>query len=174
MTGEPTHGRTLVERLIAALWLKPEVYQQVSVDRTANSQAFTVVVLAGISNGLGLVQRLGGPGVSAGVAAALIGWFLWAAVILAIAGSLARRRGGHSLLRALAFADAPGVLLILGIVPVIGSIARVLIVVWLVAATAVAVEAVFEASRRRAVVISVIALVAYLFLGVVSAYFVAP
>lgn len=173
MPDAPTHGASLIERLIAALRLDLHVYQQVSSDSSANRQAFTVVLLAGLSNGLGLVQRLGRAGISAGLAAAILGWFLWAGVILLIARFLARRRDGQSLLRALAFADAPGVLLILGIVPVIGGIVRGLIVVWLVAATALAVQAVFEVSRRRAVVMSIIGLVVYLALGVVSAYFAA-
>ncbi len=173
MNDEPTGSATLLERLIAALRLDLRLYQQVSTDAAAMGQAFRVVLLAGVSNGLGLVRRLGGAGVFAGVGAALLGWFLWAAVILLIAALLGHHRNGRSLLRALGFANAPGLLLILGIVPIIGAMARVIVVVWLVAATAQAVRAVFEVPRWRAAVISIAAFVVYLILGAVSAYFAA-
>jgi len=173
MLDQPTYGPNLLERLLAALRLDLRLYEQVSADAAATGQAFRVVLLAGVANGLGLVRRLGGAGVAAGVGAAILGWFLWAAVILLVARLGARRRDERSLLRALGFANAPGVLLILGIVPVLGAVVRLMVVVWLVATTALAVEAVFDVTRQRAVFISVASFVVYLFLGAVSAYFAA-
>ncbi len=166
-------GTGLIERLIAALRLELRVYQEVSSDAAATGQAFRVVLLTGLLNGFSLVQRLGLAGVFAGVGAALMGWLLWAGVIWAIAALFRHRRGERSLLRALGFANAPGMLLVLGVVPVIGTVIRLAVVVWLVAATERAVEAVFEVSRGRATLIAVIGFIAYLFLGMVSAYFAA-
>jgi hypothetical protein len=166
-------GTGLIERLIAALRLDLRVYQEVSGDAAATGQAFRVVLLTGVLNGFSLIQRLGVAGVFAGVGAALIGWFLWAAVIFAVAAIFGHRRGARPLLRALGFANAPGMLLVLGVVPVIGAVIRLAVVAWLVAATERAVEAVFEVSRGRATLIAVAGFIAYLFLGMVSAYFAA-
>jgi hypothetical protein len=161
------------ERLIAALRLDVDLYRQASIDMASTRQAFLVVVLSGLSNGLGLAWRQGSAAVSAGIAAAVFGWFLWAAVILMIALPFGHRRHGRSLLRALGFANAPGILLVLGVVPVIGRFIRMLIVLWLVATTVAAVQAVFEMSRRRALVVSIVGFVAYLVIGAVSGYFAA-
>src|SRR5437870_2443706 len=132
MTAQPTYRSSLMERLIAALRLDLLVYQQVSTDPRATRQAFLVVLLAGASNGLGLVRRLGALGPWVGVGAAIAGWFLFAAVILVVATVLRHRCNGWSLLRALGFANAPGVLLIFGMVPGLGAIVRMLVVLWLV------------------------------------------
>lgn len=161
----------LLERLVAALRLDVDVYRLVSSDPAASSQAFRVVLLAGVSNGLSLARRLGGVGVIAGVGAAILGWLLWAAVIWAAATLLGHRHAGGSLLRALGFANSPGVFLILGAVPVVGPVSRVIVVVWLLATTVRAVEAVFAVAPRRASVISIAAFVVYLVLGLVSAHF---
>lgn len=172
MLGQRSYGDGLFERLIAALRLDLELYQLVSADPGANSQAFRVVLLAGVSNGLSLVGRLGTMGVAAGVGAAILGWLLWTGVIWLVATLLGQRATGRSLLRGLAFANSPGVLLIVGIVPVLGAVARFAIVLWLVATTMRAVQAVFEVTRRRAMVIAVGGFVVYLILGLASASFV--
>jgi hypothetical protein len=158
----------LAERVIRALRLDVGVYRDVSADRTATSQAFRVVLLAGLSNGLSLGGRLGGLGLLAGIGAALVGWLLWTGTILLVARLFGHTRTG-SLLRALGFANAPGLLLIAGIVPRLGGVIRLAVVGWLLAATVVAVQAVFTVPRRRAIVISVAGFAVYLVLGIVSA-----
>jgi hypothetical protein len=165
--------RPLVERLIAALRLDRTFYAEVSAERAASVQALLVVLLSGVCNGLGLVPHLGSAGISAGAGAGVLGWFVWTAVVFLTAAPFGRRLPGRSLLRALGFATAPGVFLIVGAVPVLGRFARAAVVAWLVAATAVAVEAVYGMSRRRAVLVSVAAFLVYVVLGAVSAYLAA-
>jgi Yip1 domain len=166
-----SYGATLIDRLRAALRLDLHLYQEVSADAAATGEAVRVVLLAGLSNGLSLVPRLGVAGIVAGVGAGLIGWLLWAGVVFVVAASFRHHRNGRSLLRAAGFADAPGVFLILGVIPTLGSMVRAVVVVWLVVATVPAVQAVYEVPRRRAVLIASIAFLAYLLLGVVSAHY---
>ncbi len=90
-------GSSLVKRLVAALRLDLRLYEEVSADAAASGQAFRVVLLAGLSNGLALVRRFGSTGIVAGVGAALLGWALWAAVIWTVAGLFRQRRGPGSL-----------------------------------------------------------------------------
>ncbi len=161
----------LVNRLIAALRLDLRLYEEVSADAAASGQAFRVVLLAGVSNGLALVRRFGSTGIVAGVGAALLGWVLWAAVIWMVARLFRHRRQGRSLLRALGFANSPGVFLFLGGLPTVGFLIRYTVVAWLVATTMRAVQATFGIAARRALVISIIGFLVYLALGVVSAHF---
>jgi hypothetical protein len=168
-----TYQPTVVGRVGAALRLDLRLYREVSTDVTSIRQAFLIVLLSGLSTGLGLGRRLGGAAISAGIGAAILGWFLWALVILIVARAFGHHRNGRSLLRALGFANAPSLLLVLGIIPVLGNVARIVVVLWLVAATAVAVQAVYDVPRRRAAVIALVGFVAYLALGVVSGYYAA-
>jgi hypothetical protein len=157
--------------LIAALRLDLRLYEEVCADAAASGQAFRVVLLAGVSNGLALVRRFGSTGIVAGVGAALLGWALWAAVIWMVAGIFRHRRQGGSLLRALGFANSPGVFLILGGFPMVGPLIRSVVVAWLVATTVRAVQATFCIPARRALVISTVGFVVYLAIGVASAHF---
>jgi len=170
MLEHPTYATAnFFERLVGALRLDLGLYALVCRDRDATGQSVLVVVLGGVFNGMGLVGRLGAFGVWAGMAAALLGWILWAAVIFLIVRPFRRRQTG-SLLRALGFASAPSVVLILGMVPVVGPTVRVAVVFWLLAATALAVEAVYGMSRRRAVFVSIVGFVVYFILGIGLAY----
>jgi hypothetical protein len=164
-------GSSLVKRLVAALRLDLRLYEEASADAAASGQAFRVVLLAGLSNGLALARRLGSTGIVAGVGAALLGWALWAAVIWMVARLFGHRPRGRSLLRALGFANAPGVFLIFGGLPAVGPVIRYSVVAWLVAATVRAVQGTFGIPVRRALVISIIGFLVYLALGVVSAHF---
>jgi hypothetical protein len=173
MLAPNTDGSALSTRLAAALRLDLQLYLDVSGDAAATSQAFRIVLLSGLSNGIGLLGRLGAAGILAGVVAAILGWLLWAAVIWLTGTLFGQRREDRSLLRVLGFADAPGVFLILGLVPAVAGAVRFVVVVWLLATTVRAVQAVFAVTTGRAVVIAVVAFVMYLVLGAVSAYFAA-
>ncbi len=163
-------AQPLVQRLIPALCLRLPLYAEVSSDARASGQALLVVLLSGVANGLGLARQVGATGISIGIGAGVLGWFLWTLVVYVVAMILVRRRPARSLLRALGFATVPGVFLAAGSVPVIGAAVRLIVVIWLVAATAVGVQAVYEISRRRAVIIAVAAFVLYLVIGAVSAH----
>jgi len=161
--------RGLVVRMVAAAVLDRRVYEEVSGDSSANGQALLAVVLAGAFNGLGLAGRLGGWGLSAGIGAAVLGWFLWTVMILGV-GRLLGHRAEGSLLRALAFTNAPGVMLVFGIVPIVGPLVRVLVVVWQLVAAIVAIQAVLRVPRGRSVMIAVAAFLIYLLAGVGLGY----
>ncbi len=162
--------RSVIDRLLLAMRLDLEFYSQVSADRRATFQAFLVVVLAGVFTGLGLARRFGGFGVWAGLLAAIGGWFLWTVVLLVVARVFGCHRNGRSLLRALGFANAPAVLLILGGSPVVAGVVRLLVVCWLLATATVALQAVYAISRRRAVIVMLVGFVIYMYLGAVTGY----
>lgn len=161
----------LLERLVAAGRLDLQLYREVSADPSALNQAVRIVLLSGVSNGFALAARLGLAGMLAAVATAIAGWLLWGGVIVGTARLLGHRRGQRSLMRPLGFANAPGLLLVLGLIPVVGTVARVIVVLWMVATTARAVEAAYEVSRGWATLISIVGFVVYLMIGIVSGHF---
>ena len=171
MFAQHTAGSGLLARLIAALRLDLRVYEEVSSDAAASAQAFRIVLLAGLSNGFGLVARIGAEGILAGVGAALLGWVLWAGVIWLTARLFGHRPQDRSLLRALGFADSPCVFLFFGALPTIGAAIRFIVVAWLMATTVRAVQSVYIVATRRATVITALGFLVYLLLGAISAHF---
>jgi hypothetical protein len=172
MNGQPDGSTsTFVDRVVGALRLDVDVYRAVGGDTGATGQAVRVVLLAGLCNGIALSARLGVAGVVAGVLVGLLGWVLWA-MCVALVGALARRRAPTAvLMRVLGFANAPGLLLAGGVVPQMATSVRVLVALWLVAATVPAAQAAFDVSRGRAIVLALVAFAVYLALGVLSAQF---
>lgn len=169
--------RSLGERFVGVALLDRDVFADVSTDRGAIVPAVFVVVLGGICNALGQGRPLVWSADPASLSAVwvawiwwtlvvpIVGWVLWTLVVRATARTFRCSAGDRSLLRALGFANAPAAALLLRILPGIGSAVHPVVVLWLLAASAVAVEVVFATSRRRAVIIAVVGFAAYWLIG---------
>ena len=99
-------------------------------------------------------------------AMALIGWAIWAVLIYFIGTKLLPEPQTKSnipeMLRTIGFASAPGLLRIVGILPLIGWLLVLLITVWLLVANIIAVrQALDYQSTPRAAVVCLIGWVAY-------------
>jgi hypothetical protein len=133
---------TFGERMLGAAKLDRAVYEEIENDRTATGQALTVVVLVSLATGVGL--RAGIQGVFVGLVAGVIAWALWAALIYWIGTKLLpepqTRADWGELARTLGFATTPGVLRILGVIPVLGELIFVVTGIWMLVATVIAVR----------------------------------
>jgi hypothetical protein len=145
---------TFVERMIGAAKLDTRVYEEVEADQSATPQALAVVVLASVAGGLGV-----GAGVSGIVAATvggLVGWAIWAWLIYFIGTRWLPEPGTQAdigqLLRTMGFATSPGILRVVGLVPLLGPIAFVVTAVWTLVTGVVAVrQALDYSSTGRAI-----------------------
>lgn len=160
---------TLVERAIGAAWLDVATYEEVEADGEALTQAMIVVVVAAIASGIGSAAASGGQGFGliSGVIGALIGWFVWAFTIYVVGTRLLPMPETHAdlgqVLRMLGFAAAPGVLGILGILPLIGGLVMLAASIWQLVAMVIAVrQALDYTSTGRAVAVCVIGFIAQL------------
>jgi hypothetical protein len=135
---------SFVNRMVRAVQLDEKLYEEVEADKGALGQAMAVVVLSSIAYGIGTfgenLERI-----LLGSAAALIGWLIWSFLIYFIGAKLLPEPQTEAdygqLLRTIGFSSAPGLLLILGLLPGIGG--GVLFVgasVWTMAAMVVAVK----------------------------------
>jgi hypothetical protein len=133
---------TFGERMVRAARLDRAVYEEVENDRTATGQALAVVVLVSVATGLGL--RAGVQGLIVGLVAGVIAWALWAALVYWIGVKMLpepeTRADWGELARTLGFANSPGVLRVLGILPVLGELVFVVTGVWTLVATVIAVR----------------------------------
>ena len=139
----PVADQTLIGRMIRAARLDPRLYAEVEADETTIGQAASVVLLAAFAGGINF------PGAPflvlfGGLLAALIGWLLFAYVIYLIGAKLLPEPGTKAdfgaLLRAMGFANAPGVVKLLGIVPELRTLVFFVAMVWVLVATVTAVR----------------------------------
>jgi hypothetical protein len=148
-----------VDRMLGAARLEGATYEEVEQDRTATGQALGVVVLSAVATGLGLGAGL--RGLLVNTVASILLWAIWTALVYWIGTRLLpepdTRADWGELARTIGFAQAPGVLRVLAIIPILGDFVRAAVDVWVLIATVVAVrQALDYRSLPRAVGVCVI------------------
>jgi hypothetical protein len=156
---------TLTERMIGAAMLDAKTYESVEADPSATAQAMTVVALAAVAAGIGSL-RYGVGVVGISLVAAFVGWFIWAGLTYVIGTKVLPEPQTQAdfgqLLRVIGFSAAPGVLAVLGIVPLLGGVVTLLAGLWQLAAMVVGVrQALDYTSTGRAIGVCVIGFVVY-------------
>ncbi len=151
-------GSTMVDRMIRAAKLEDALYEEVEHDQSATAQAFWVVVIASVAAGIGGLAA-GLTGLIVGVIAALVGWGAYAYVCYwigtrVLAGPRTSATWGQ-LLRTLGFASSPRVLLALAFIPVIGLALVIVVFVWTLVTTVVAVRQALDFDTGRAIVTAI-------------------
>lgn len=142
--------------MIGAAVLDVATYEEVEADKTATTQAMGVVLLSSLAQGVAGAALGGGIGFVAGAMGALIGWFIWAFVVFIIGTKLLPEPQTRSdlgeLLRTTGFSASPGLLRVLGVIPVIGSLIMFAVSIWMLVAMIIAVrQALDYQSTGRAV-----------------------
>ena len=157
--------RSVVDRMRGAALLDVATYEEVEPNATATGQAAVVVVIVAVCAAIGAVWR-GGPSIIIAPVGAVLSWLLWSAITYVIGDKLL---GGTAtwgeLLRTLGFAQAPGVLLIFGIVPILGGIVRVVVSVWMLLTGIIAIRQALDFSTGKAIVTALLGWVAIVLLA---------
>jgi hypothetical protein len=133
-------GGSIVDRMIGAAFLSIDTFEEVEHDETATLQAALVVVIAGVAGSIGALHN--GLFGSLGVAGStLVGWAVWAGITYLVGTKLFHGTATWGeLLRTLGFAQAPGILLILAFIPLVGWILHMLVPLWMLLAGFIAVR----------------------------------
>jgi hypothetical protein len=168
---------TFVERMIGAARLDTSTFEEVESDRSATSQAIAVVVLASVASGIGVGQGL--RGLVVGTLVSLVAWAIWAWLIYFIGTRWlpepTTTANVGELLRTIGFAASPGLLRVLGILPVLGGLVFALTTIWMLVAVVVAVrQALDYRSTARAVGVCVIGWLVQVLILVVFASLTRP
>ncbi len=147
--------------MIRAAKLDVNLYEEVEADKQAMGQAMGVVVLASLAAGIGSVGATGISGLLLGTVSALIGWFVWAFITYFVGTKIMpepqTRADYGELLRTIGFSSSPGLLRILGVIPVLGRIIFIVCGIWMLVAMIIAVrQALDYKSTLRAVGVCII------------------
>jgi hypothetical protein len=152
---------TFLQRAIGAARLEVPVFEEIEADRSATSQALTIVVLSSLAAGIGLSSGLYNAPVLHRVMLALLLWVFWATSTYIVGVYLMpepqTQTNVGELLRTIGFAASPGIVRILGMVPLIGGTLYFVSTVWMLVAMVIAIrQALDYKSTLRAAVVCVI------------------
>ena len=160
---EATGQQSLIDRMIRAARLDPQVYEEVEHDRSATGQAMLVVVLGAIAGGIGALSG-GIAGLVVGVVASLVGWVVYAYIAYWVGTNIFK--GPHTeatwgqLLRTLGFANSPRILMVLVVIPVVGIFVGLAVFIWLLFTTVIAIRHALDFDTWRAIATAVVSLLA--------------
>lgn len=157
----------LLQRMVRASLLDKNLYEEVEADPNALTQAMIVVALSSIAGAAGQEGLFSFGAMFKNVFAYFIGWLIWAGITYFIGTSILKGPNTESnigeLLRTLGFASAPGIIRILGILPLLGWLTHAIAAVWMLIAMVIAVrQALDYESTERAVAVCAIGFIPYM------------
>ena len=133
-------SQSFLARMTGAALLDIETFEDVEHDPTATLQAAGVVAMVAVATAIG-ASPLGGFGAVRGALAALVGWLVWAGITYLVGQKIFDGSATWGeLLRTLGFAQAPGLLLILGFFPLLGWFLNLLVPLWMLVAAFIAIR----------------------------------
>jgi hypothetical protein len=156
MEGAMTFG----DRVVGAMKLDPNTFEDVERDPTAIGQSVGVIVLAAVAAGIGNVFRGGLTGIVYGACLSVIGFLVWSLIVWVIGTKVmpepATKADYAETFRVLGFSAAPGLASVITIIPILGYLLMLLIWLWQIAAMIIAVKAVLDYSTLGKAIIVVV------------------
>ncbi len=152
--------RTVWARMIGAAALNPNAYEAVKRDEHATVSALLIVLVTSIATGIGVFAYSGLSGLLWAVAISLTIWISYTGVAYIVGVTMFKRdrtpiRFG-TLLRPLAFAQVPAFLLIVSGLPPFTTLLGILVSIWILAGSAVAVRQAFNLKTGSAVAVALV------------------
>jgi hypothetical protein len=173
---------TFAGRMLGAARLDAATYEEVEADATATSQAVIVIVLSSVATAIGFARtaHVDLALMVAYTTTALAAWLIWSALLYLIGVHLLpgpdTRATVGEVLRTTGFAATPGLLRILGFLPLVGVAFFVLGSVWMLAAMFVAIRQALDYRHvTRALAVCLVGwLLSLLFVAIIGFVFAVP
>ena len=175
-----TTASSITDRMLGALRLDVETYEEIEADPKATGEAAFVIVASSLVAAAGYALLRGGT-VNAGFIGAiaeLIAWaiYAWLAYLVGtklIPGKATRSTWGE-VARTLGYATTPRFALLFVAIPGLSGLVRIIVTIWILIATIVALRSALDCGTMRAIVVAVIAsigqaIVASFILGLIGA-----
>ena len=173
----------LVDGMIRASRLDVSLYEEVEKDTNETQNALIVVIIAaaasGIATAIGAASQPGGNpvlGLVAGILGAVLAWAVVTGFVYLVG---TRLFGGTAtwgeVMRTVGYANAPGVLNILGFIPILGGLVGLVVGIWVIVTTVVAIRQALDVSTGKAIISAVIGwIIGAIVLAIVFSIFAVP
>ena len=172
----------MLARMLGAMRMDVNTYEDVEDDRSATLQAMIVVVIVSLCTGVGALLQsvISGDGSADivsllfGIVMGIIGWALWALVTWIVGSTVLKTpdtvADWGQLARGTGFAQAPGIFRIFVFVPVVGGLIGFLSLIWQIVCMIIAVRQCLDyTSTWRAVFVVLISFIPYAVLYIIFA-----
>lgn len=156
----------MISRMLRASMLDAHVYEEVESDSSAIVQAVLIVVVVAVARGVATLSVTDNIlGIAFGIIAGLLSWAVWAFITYMVGTKLLKTGYTESswgeLARVTGFAQSPGILFLIAVVPVVGTWILPVVSLWQLAAMVVGIrQALDYTSTFRAVGVVLIGFVA--------------
>ena len=156
----------MISRMLRASMLDAHVYEEVESDSSAIVQAVLIVVVVAVARGVATLSVTGNIlGIAFGIIAGLLSWAVWAFITYLVGTKLLKTGETESswgeLARVTGFAQTPGLLFVIAVVPVVGTWILPVVSLWQLAAMVVGIrQALDYTSTFRAIGVVLIGFVA--------------
>ncbi len=148
---------TFISRMIGAAKLDPSLFEELINDPKTQGQSVWVVAIFAMTTGFGLFSRAGATAVNSCLVTTFFAWYFWA-FTLYFAGTYLFREAEKkadrkTVMRLMAFASAPGILRVLGVIPQTSVILFIVTSVWIIAASVMGIKMAFEIPNTGKVIL---------------------
>ena len=154
---------SFVGRIMGAVRLNRDVYEEIEHDQGATSQAAIIVVGTSLAAGVGGISTGGPLGLIAFAIAGLASWAVWAWIAYFVGtrvfATAETSASWGELARTLGFASSPRILYLLGLVPGIFEVVSFFVGIWVILTTITALKAALEMGTWRAVGTALVAVI---------------
>jgi hypothetical protein len=148
-----TRGRMklLFARMMRVIRLDWTLFEEIISDPKTQGHSYWVVAILAMATGYGMFSRAGGTAVNIGLAVTFFSWYVWAFTVYYAGTRMFRaepsRIDRKTVLRVLAFACAPGVLRIFGVIPNMTLIIFLVTSAWIIFAGTNGIKLIFKLER---------------------------
>ena len=156
----------MISRMLRASMLDAHVYEEVESDSSAIVQAVLIVVVVAVARGVATLSVTDNIlGIAFGIIAGLLSWAVWAFITYMVGTKLLKTGDTESswgeLARVTGFAQSPGILFLIAVVPVVGTWILPVVSLWQLAAMVVGIrQALDYSSTFRAIGVVLIGFIA--------------
>ena len=152
-------SRSMIDRMLGALRLQSDVYEEVEADQKATGEAAFIVVATSLVSGAVNGVLTGASSGFFGALGSLLGWafYAWVAYLVGVKlfpGPQTKSNWGE-LARTLGYANTARFLILFELVPGLQALTRLVVAIWVLVATVVALRAALDITTGRAVGIAI-------------------
>ncbi len=151
---------TFIKRMIRAIMLDAELYEEIPVDHGYLYQSIAIIILSSLSAGIATLPDNGALGFVLMTVIAIFCWILWGYITFFAANMLMDAKEQSidfiEVVRITGFASAPGILRALGVVPGLLGIVFLISGIWMMIMIATSIKHAFDFDMLRALGVSII------------------
>jgi len=139
--------KLLLARMFRAIKLDQLFFEEIVADPSTQPQSVWAVALFAMASAFGFFSVAGGTAVNIALITTMITWYVWAFSVFYLGSRLFRVETGQvdrkTVMRVMAFAAAPGLIRILGVIPKTTIVLLIVSSIWILVAAVIGLKKAF-------------------------------